>query len=147
MSILCCIPILPYQVHNLQQQQTVRMYKPCSYYMLAFIPVPGTYVLLCINVYFYPSAFFSLPTAGLFSCSRLRGTQGARPNITAQVSALTEIRGTCSGGSKWQVPTGRHSEHVEPSRPMQAHLQVKKMSDGSCDIYCRILNVVDVVRH
>ena len=27
-----------------------------------------------------PSAFFSLPVAGLFSCSRLRGTQGARPD-------------------------------------------------------------------
>ena len=25
-------------------------------------------------------AFFSLPAAGLFSCSRLRGTQGARPD-------------------------------------------------------------------
>ena len=32
-----------------------------------------------INVLFSPSAFFSLPAAGLSSCSRLRGTQGARP--------------------------------------------------------------------
>ena len=30
--------------------------------------------------FFYPSAFFSLPAAGLSSCSRLRGTQGARPD-------------------------------------------------------------------
>ena len=30
----------------------------------------------------------------------------------------------------WQVTTRRHSEHVEPSRPMQSDIQVKKMSDG-----------------
>ena len=69
---------------------------------------------------------FSLPAAGLFSCSRLRGTQGARPNITMQVWALAEVRGTCSGGSKSHVTTGRHSEHIEPFRPMQTHVQVKK---------------------
>ena len=28
-----------------------------------------------------------------------------------------------------QVTTGRHSEHVEPSRPMQTHIQVEKMPD------------------
>ena len=27
-------------------------------------------------------------------------------------------------------PRGGHSEHVEPSRPMQTHLRVEKMSDG-----------------
>ena len=37
-------------------------------------------------------------------------------------------------GSKSQVTTGRLSEHVEPPRPMQTHVQVKKMPDGSCDI-------------
>ena len=31
------------------------------------------------NVFFHPSAFFSFPAAGLSSCSRLRGTQGASP--------------------------------------------------------------------
>ena len=30
--------------------------------------------------FFGPSAFSSLPAAGLSSCSRLRGTQGARPD-------------------------------------------------------------------
>ena len=30
--------------------------------------------------FFGPSSFFSLPAAGLFSYSRLRGTQGARPD-------------------------------------------------------------------
>ena len=33
--------------------------------------------------------FFSLPAASLFACSRLRGTQGARPYTTAQVWAPT----------------------------------------------------------
>ena len=92
-------------------------------------------ILLCINVFFCTTAFFPLPAAGLFSCSRLRGTPGARSNTTAQVWALAEIRGTCAGGSKSQVTTGRHSEHEEPTRPMQTHVQVKKMSDGSFDIY------------
>ena len=81
---------------------------------------------------FGTSAFVFLPAAGLFSCSRLRGPQGARPDTTAQVWALAEVRGMCSGGSKWQVPTGSDSEHVEPSRPMQIHVQVKRTSDGSC---------------
>ena len=89
-------------------------------------------------------AFLPLAAEGLSSCARLRGTQGARPNTTAQVWALAEVHGTCCGGSKSQVTTGRLSEHVEPSRPMQTHVQVKKMSDGSCDIW--ILNAVNVVR-
>ena len=36
---------------------------------------------------------------------------GSPPGPLAQVWALAEVRGTCSGGSKWQVPTGRDSEH------------------------------------
>ena len=80
------------------------------------------------------SAFFSLLAASRFSCSRLRGTQGARRNTAVHVWALAEVCGMCSGGSKSQVTTGRHSERVEPSRPMQTHVQVKKMSDVSCDI-------------
>ena len=91
------------------------------------------------------SAFFSLPAAGLLSCSRLRGTQGARPNTSAQVSAPAEVRGTCSGGSKSQVTTGRHSDHVELSRPMQTHVQVLKCPIAY--VLSRILDVVNVVRH
>ena len=78
---------------------------------------------------------FSLPAADRFSCSRLRGTQGASPDTTAQVWALAKVRGTCSGGSKWQVPIGSDSENVEPSRPMQTRVQVERMSDGSCDTW------------
>ena len=48
---------------------------------------------------------------------------------------LAEIRGTCSGGSKSHVRSGRDSERVEPSRPLQIHAQVKRLSDVSCDIW------------
>ena len=58
---------------------------------------------------------------------------GAHPNTTAQVWTLAEVRGTFCGGAKSQVTTGRHSEHVEPSRSMQTHVQVKTLSDSSCD--------------
>ena len=50
---------------------------------VAHIPKEN-FVLLCINVLFWQIGMFSLPAAGLFSCSRLRGMQGARPDTTAQ---------------------------------------------------------------
>ena len=82
--------------------------------------------------YFGTLAFFALSALSLFSCSRPRG---ARQNTRAQVWALADVRCTCSGGSKSHVPTRRHSEHVGPSRPLQTRVQVKRMSDGSCDIW------------
>ena len=102
-------------------------------------------LLVCMNVFFSHIDVFFSSGSGYFSCSRLRGTQGARPNTTAQVWALAEVRGTCSGVSKSQVTTGRHSEHVEPSRPMQTHVQVKKCP--TADVISKILNLVNVVRH
>ena len=65
---------------------------------------------------------------------------GSPPGPHTHVWALAEVRGTCSGGLKWHVRSGRHSEHVEPSRCMQIHAQVKRMSDGShviWDLECR----------
>ena len=44
---------------------------------------------------------------------------GEPPGPRTQVWALAEVRGTSSGGAKWYVCSGRDSEHVEPSRPMQ----------------------------
>ena len=70
------------------------------------------YVEMC---FLYTSAFFYLPAAGLFSCPRLRGTQGARPNTTAQVWALAEVRDTYSRGSKTQ------SSHGEAFRARKSH--------------------------
>ena len=78
------------------------------------------YVYTYIHVLFHTSAFFSLPAAGLSSCSRLCGTPGRH----TQVWAPAEVRCTCSGGSKWHVRSGRRSKHVEPSRPMQTHTYV-----------------------
>ena len=60
---------------------------------------------------------------------------GSPPGPRTQVWALAEVRGTCCGGSKWHGRSGRDSEHVEPSRPLKTHVQVKRMSDGSCDIW------------
>ena len=82
----------------------------------------GSLVLLCIKVFFCTSVFFSLPAAGLFSSSRLRGTQGARPNTTAQVWALAEVRGTCSGGSK---VASNHGEPFQERTAIQAHANPK----------------------
>ena len=102
-----------------------------------------TYIWMC---FFYPSAFFSLPVAGRSSCSRAPWHAGSPPGPRAQVWALAEVRGTCSGDSKSHVCSGRHSEHVEPSRPLQTHVQVKRMSDGY-NVIAEILNVINVIRH
>ena len=51
----------------------------------------------------------------------------------------------CSGGSKSQVTTGRHSENVDPSRPTQTRVQVKNCPKAH--VISRFLNVVNVVRH
>ena len=96
---------------------------------------PNIYVTMYKCFFFGTSAFFFLPAAGLFSWSRIRGTKGARPDATAQVWVLAEARRTCSGGSNWQIPTRSDSEQVEPSRPMHTQVYVKRMSDGSCDIW------------
>ena len=95
----------------------------------------ATYINLYKCLFFCTSAYFSLPAAGLFSCSWLRGTPRARPNTTAQVWALAEVRGTCSGSSKLQVTTGRHSEHVELSRPMQTHVHVLLLGSDQKQVY------------
>ena len=56
---------------------------------------------------------------------------GSPPSHNGSSLALVEVYDTCSGGSKWQVFTGSDSEHVEPSRPMQTHVQVRRTSDDS----------------
>ena len=47
---------------------------------------------------------------------------GSPPGLNTQDWAPAEVRGACSGGRKWHVRSGKHSEHVEPSRPMQTHV-------------------------
>ena len=81
--------------------------------------------------FFCTSAFFSLPAASLFPCSRLRGTQGARPNTKAQVWALAEIRVTCSGGSKSRKLASNHGGAFRARRAIQAHANPHlQMPDG-----------------
>ena len=70
---------------------------------------------------FFHMGIFSLPTAGLFSCSWLRGTQGACPHTTAQVWGLAEVRGTCSGDSKSPKLATNHGEAFQARRAIQAH--------------------------
>ena len=65
---------------------------------------------------------FSLPAAGLFSRSRLRGTQGAHVQTKAQVWVPAALRGACSGRKNreiWQVIAGLLSDQLEQARPMQ----------------------------
>ena len=97
-------------------------------------PQRGTlhyYIYMCV---FGTSAFFSTGL-GSFLVLSAPWHAGSPPGPRTQVWALAKVRGTCSGGSKWQVPSGRDSEHVEPSRCMQTQEQVKAISDGSCDIW------------
>ena len=93
---------------------------------------------------FGPSAFFFSSGCGSFLVLSAPWHAGSPPEPRAQVWALAEVRGTCSGGSKSHVRSGRHSEHVEPSRPL--HVQVKRMSDGYY-VISGIWNVINVIRH
>ena len=82
--------------------------------------------------FFIPFGIFFSSGRGSFLVLSAPSHAGSPPGPLTQVWALAEVRGTCPGGSKWQVRSGRDSEHVEPSRPMQTHVHVKRMSDGSC---------------
>ena len=85
--------------------------------------------------FFLPFGIFFSPGRGSFLVLPAPWHAGSPPGHRGANLALAELRGTCSGGSKSDVPTGIDSEHIEPSRPMQTHVQVKRMSDGSCDIW------------
>ena len=78
-------------------------------------------------IYIYKCVFLALRHFLLFRpivFSRVLGSvaRGSPSGPRTQVWALAEVRGTCSGGSKCQVRSGRDSEHVEPSRCMQTHV-------------------------
>ena len=101
----------------------------------------GNLVLLCVNVFLRHVGFFFFSSRGSFLVLSARGHAGSPPEhhgtsvTTLQVWALAEVRGTWSGGSKSQVTTGGHSEHVRPSRPLQTHVQARTMSGCSGDIW------------
>ena len=89
------------------------------FFLLGLCCMEHTECLLypCINVFFWLFGFFFSSGCGSFLVLSAPWHAGSSPRPRAQVWALAEVRGTCSGGSKSHVPSGRHSEHVEPSRP------------------------------
>ena len=100
----------------------------------------------CRNVLFFAHRqFYFPPVADRLSCSRLWSTPCGRPCTTAQVWALAEVRGTCSGVQSGKSPRGvipsmySHPGQCKPTYRLKecptAHLQVKRMSDSSCDIW------------
>ena len=71
--------------------------------------------------FFHPTAFLFSGRGSLLVLSAPWHT-GSPPGPYTLIWAPTEVRGTCSGGSKWHVRSGKHSDHVEPSRPMKTHV-------------------------
>ena len=72
-------------------------------------PLPkGNLVLLRTSFCNY--TVFTVPPAGHSSCSRLRSTQEARVYTAEQVWGLTDVRDTCSGGSKSRKLACNHGE-------------------------------------
>ena len=71
-------------------------------------------------MFFHPSAFFCLPAAGVSSCSRLHGTQGARPDPIRKLGSLGPGRGPWHvlWGFKVARPLG---EAFRARRAIQAH--------------------------
>ena len=76
---------------------------------------------------------FAPPPASLFSHSRLPASQGTRLKpgckFWSRPGSMACALGV-QGREMWKITTGRHSEQVEPSRPIQTHVQVQNMSDG-----------------
>ena len=91
---------------------------------------------LCIyiNVFFWHIGIFLSSGRGSFLVLSAPWHAGSPPGPRTQVWALAEVRGTSSGGSKW-LRSGMDSDHGEAFRPLQAHVQVKRMPDGSCNIW------------
>ena len=107
------------------------------------------YIYFYVQMYFLGQwDFFSLPAARLFSCSRLRGIQGARRNTRAQVRALADVRGTCSGALGVQSRTsprgGIPSTYGHPA-PCKPAYRLKECP--TAHVISGILNVINVVRH
>ena len=104
-----------------------------------------------INLFFWPSGIVFASGRGSFLVLSAPWHARSPPGPLTQVWALAEVRGTWSGGSKWHVRSGRHSEHVEPSRPMQTHVHIYVINRfkkcPASHVLSGILNVTNVVRH
>ena len=73
-------------------------------------------------MFFGPFGIFFSSGRGSFLVISAPWHTGSPPGPITHVWALVEVRETWSGGSKWQVRSGKDSEHVEPSRPLQTHV-------------------------
>ena len=105
--------------------------------------------ILCTKWPFFKMAVFSgvvhfsRLTAGLFSHSRLRGTQGGRVYTTARMRAPAEVRGARPGPSKPRIMSRTMAKNygesfrpaIEPSRTMETP-QFKRFlpAAGCCSI-------------
>ena len=56
--------------------------------------------------FFSTSAFFSLPVAGLFSCCRPRGKQGARPDLARKFEPWPRSAASALGVQSGKSPRG-----------------------------------------
>ena len=134
------------KVNNSSQQEVLS----CCFFHHVPSNINKLWLLLC---------YLRVPFHQLASPPAFHVTHIPKGNVEYDIYVylVAEVRGTCSGGSKSKVNTGRPSEHVEPSRSIQTHVQVNKMSDRSCDIYflechqcnkiSNFLNVINVTRH
>ena len=76
------------------------------------------------------SASFSVPAVGIFSRSRLKGTQGGRLDTTAQVWVPPGPRGARSGRSKSLDLASKHGIAFRPAEPS------KVMKPPKCHFRC-----------
>ena len=85
----------------------------------SFIGFPGLHIYMCV--------FLALRHLFLFRprvFPRALGSVARREPVRTPHASLGPSQGPWHvlWGSKWQVRSGRDSEHVEPSRPMQTHV-------------------------
>ena len=143
----CCVTFVSLFINLRHPRDFVKSFKTSAVsFHIAHIP-KGNLVLLCTNVFLWHIGIFSLPAEGLFSCSRLRGTQGSPPGHQGASFGPWPSRGTRSGSSKWQVPTGSDSEHVEPHPGPCKPTYYRLKECPTAHVISGILNVVNVVRH
>ena len=92
------------------------------------------HIAMYICVFFYTSGFFFSSGRGSALVLSAPGHAGSPPEH--QGASVGPSRGPWhvlwgfKVAKNGKVTTGRHSEHVEPSSPMQTHVQAKKISDG-----------------
>ena len=88
-------------------------------------------------LFFFPGIrHFALPAAGLFSCSRLRGTQGTRLYTTVQVWVPAGLRGACSGRSKSRNLASDHGVAFRGARAEQD--SGKRRCHLFCSTCCKV---------